>query len=66
MDDYEDYRTSSINNQNLISLHRLLKKSKHVHHRIQASWIQMIDEAFYLEDVLNNEETSNHIFYGCY
>jgi hypothetical protein len=73
MDDYEDYRktttTTTSNNlidlpteKQLIKLHALLKKSKHVHHRIQASWIQMINEAFYLEDILNNEKNTNHSF----
>jgi hypothetical protein len=70
MDDYEDYRTTTTNNnlidlpteKQLIKLHRLLKKSKHIHHRIQASWIQMINEAFYLEDILNNEKNTNHLF----
>ncbi len=69
MDDYEDYRTTTNNNlidlpteKQLIKLHRLLKKSKHIHHRIQASWIQMINEAFYLEDILNNEKNTNHFF----
>jgi len=74
MDDYEDYRaTTTINNNNnslidlptekqLIGIHRLLKKSKHIHHRVQASWIKMIDQAFYLEDILNNEKNSNRTF----
>jgi hypothetical protein len=69
MDDYEDYRTTTNNNlidlpneKQLIKLHGLLKKSKHIHHRIQASWMHLIDEAFYLEDILNNEKNTNHTF----
>lgn len=70
MDDYEDFRTTNSSNnlidlpteRQLIKLHRLLKKSKHVHHRVQASWIQMMNEAFYLEEILNNEQNSNHSF----
>jgi len=69
MDDYEDYRRTTTNNlidlpseKQLIKLHGLLKKSKHIHHRVQASWIQMINEAFYLEDILNNEKNTNHLF----
>ncbi len=70
MDDYEDYRTTTTSTslidlpteKQLIKLHGLLKKSKHIHHRIQASWIHMINEAFYLEDILNNEKNSNHSF----
>jgi len=75
MDDYEDYRATTTNNNNnnnslidlptekqLIGIHRLLKKSKHIHHRVQASWIKMIDQAFYLEDILNNEKNSNRTF----
>ncbi|UJR38477.1 hypothetical protein I4U23_031145 [Adineta vaga] len=71
MDDYEDYRSSNTTSnklidlpteKQLIKLHGLLKKSKHIHHRIQASWVQMIDEAFYLEDILNNEKNSNRSF----
>ena len=70
MGDYEDYRTPETSShlidlpteKQLIKLHRLLKKSKHVHHRVQASWVHLIDEAFYLEDILNNEKNSNHSF----
>jgi hypothetical protein len=71
MDDYEDYRTTTATTNNLIDLptekqliklHGLLKKSKHIHHRIQASWMHMIKEAFYLEDILNNEKNTNHSF----
>ncbi|CAF2502688.1 unnamed protein product [Rotaria sp. Silwood2] len=69
MDDYEDYRNTTTNNltnltteKTLIRLHRLLKKNKHIHHRVQASWIHMIDEAFYLEDILNNENNANCSF----
>lgn len=69
MDDYEDYRTTTTNNlidlpteKQLIKLHGLLKKNKHIHHRIQASWVQMINEAFYLEDILNNENNTNRSF----
>ncbi|CAM4921388.1 unnamed protein product [Rotaria socialis] len=68
MDDYEDYRITSNNltdlptETRLIKLHRLLKKNKHIHHRVQASWIHMIHEAFYLEDILNNENNTNHSF----
>ncbi|CAF0735064.1 unnamed protein product [Adineta steineri] len=71
MDDYEDYRatTTTTNNlidlpteKQLIKLHGLIKKSKHIHHRVQASWVQMINQAFYLEDILNNENNSNRSF----
>lgn len=70
MDDYEDYRGGNSSNRlidlptenQLIKLHRLLKKTKHVYHRVQASWMHTIDEAFYLEDILNNEQNSNHLF----
>lgn len=68
MDDYEDYRTTTNTltdlptEKKLIKLHRLLKKNKHVHHRVQASWIQMMHQAFYLEDILNNENNTNHLF----
>jgi hypothetical protein len=70
MDDYEDYRTTTTTNnlidlpteKQLIKLNRLLKKSKHIYHRVQASWVQMINEAFYLEDILNNEKNTNRIF----
>ncbi|CAF0873038.1 unnamed protein product [Rotaria sp. Silwood1] len=66
MDDYEDYRNTTTNNltteKTLIRLHRLLKKNKHIHHRVQASWIHLINEAFYLEDILNNENNTNHTF----
>ncbi len=69
MDDYEDYRRTTTNNlidlpseKQLIKLHGLLKKSKHIHHRVQASWVQMINQAFYLEDILNNEKNTNHLF----
>lgn len=70
MDDYEDYRTTNSSNnlidlpteRQLIKLHGLLKKSKHIHHRVQASWIQMIDQAFYFEEILHNELNSNRTF----
>ena len=70
MDDYEDYRDTNASNplvdlpteKQLIRLHQMLKKSKHVHHRIQASWVQMIDQAFFLEDILHNEQNTNRSF----
>lgn len=70
MDDYEDYRSNNNNNnlidlpteKQLIRLNKLLRKSKHIYHRVQASWIQLIDQAFYLEDILINENNSNHNF----
>ncbi|CAF3660804.1 unnamed protein product, partial [Rotaria socialis] len=69
MDDYENYRTTIgneltdlVTEKQLIKLHELLKKNTHIHHRAQASWINMIHEAFYIEDVLNNENNTNHSF----
>ena len=69
MDDYENNRIVSTNRftdheteKELIKLHERLKTNIHVHHRVQTSWIQMINEAFYLEDVLNNEKNTNHEF----
>ncbi|CAF3849489.1 unnamed protein product, partial [Rotaria magnacalcarata] len=65
--DSEDYRATAANEltdlvteKQLIKLHGLLKKNTHIHHRVQASWINMIHEAFYIEDVLNNENNTNH------
>jgi hypothetical protein len=70
MDDYEDYPASHSSSnlldlpteRQLINLHRLLKKSKHIHHRVRASWVQMINQAFYLEEILTNESNSNRSF----
>ncbi|CAF3513272.1 unnamed protein product [Rotaria socialis] len=69
MDDYEDYRatignelTDLVTEKQLIKLHGLLKKNTHIHNRVQASWINMIHEAFYIEDILNNENNTNHSF----
>jgi len=55
---YTDFETE----QKLIKLHERLKTNIHVHHRVQTSWTQMINEAFYLEDIFNNEKNSDHIF----
>ncbi|CAF0997675.1 unnamed protein product [Rotaria sordida] len=69
MEDYENNRIAITNRfsdkeieKQLIKLHERLKKYIHVHHRVQVSWIRMINEAFYLEDILNNENNSNHEF----
>lgn len=67
MDDYEDYRANTNlidlpTEKQLIRLNKLLRKSKHIYHRVQASWIQLMDQAFYLEDILINENNSNHCF----
>jgi hypothetical protein len=70
MDDYEDFHASNASSQfvdrptekQLIKLHQSLKKSKHVYHRIHASWLHMIDQAFYYEDILINEQNTNRSF----
>ena len=69
MDDYEDYRSNNTNQltdlpseRQLIRLNKLLRKSKHIYHRVQASWMQLIDQAFYFEDILINENNSNRTF----
>jgi hypothetical protein len=69
MDDFENNRIVSTNRydeyeteKELIKLHERLKTNIHVHHRVQVSWIQMIDEAFYLEDIFNNQKDANHEF----
>ena len=73
MDDYEDYRTTTTTTttndltdlpteKQLIKLHGLLKKYKHIAHRIEASWIHLISEGFYLEDIFTNEQNTNHSF----
>jgi hypothetical protein len=69
MDDYENNRIALSNRsadlpteKHLIKLHERLKTSIHIHHRVQVSWIHMINEAFYFEDILNNEKDTNHEF----
>lgn len=69
MDDYEDYRGNNSNQltdlpteKQLIRLNKLLRKSKHIYHRVQASWIHLIDQAFYFEDILINESNANRNF----
>ncbi|CAF1105502.1 unnamed protein product [Adineta steineri] len=69
MDDYDNNRIAVVNHFNdfekereLIKLHERLKKNIHIHNRVQVSWVQMIYEAFYLEDIVNNEKNTNHEF----
>ncbi|CAF4880746.1 unnamed protein product, partial [Rotaria sp. Silwood1] len=69
MEDYENNRIAVTNRfpdseteKQLIKLHERLKKYIHVHHRVQVLWTRTINEAFYLEDILNNEKNSNHEF----
>jgi hypothetical protein len=69
IDDYENHRivlttryTDQEIEEKLIKLHERLKSNIHVHHRVQTYWIQRIDEAFYFEDILNNENKSDHCF----
>ncbi|CAF1647370.1 unnamed protein product, partial [Didymodactylos carnosus] len=46
----------------LIKVHEKLKTAIHIHHRVQASWLHMINEAFHLEDLVLNEKNTNHEF----
>jgi hypothetical protein len=69
MDDYENNRIVSTNRytdyeteKELIKLHERLKSNIHVHHRVQISWTQMINEVFHLEDIVNNEKNTNREF----
>lgn len=69
VEDYENNRIALTNLSNdfeiekqLIRLHERLKTSIHVHHRVQVLWTRMINEAFYLEDIINNEKNTNHEF----
>ena len=69
IEEYENNRIAINNRFNdlqtekqLVKLHERLKKSIHVQHRVQTSWIRKINEAFYLEDILNNESNTNHEF----
>ncbi|CAF2803133.1 unnamed protein product [Rotaria sp. Silwood2] len=69
MEDYENNRIAIANRfsnseteKQLIKLHERLKKYIHVHHRVQVLWTRTINEAFYLEDILNNEQNTNHEF----
>jgi hypothetical protein len=69
VEDYENNRIVITNRytdleieQKLIKLHERLKSNIHIHHRVQIYWTQMINEAFYLEDILTNEINPNHIF----
>jgi hypothetical protein len=69
VDDYENHRivlttsyTDHETEEKLVKLHERLKSSIHAHHRVQTYWVQRIGEAFYLEDILNNENKSDHIF----
>jgi len=57
-----DFNLVSVVEKKLIKLHERLKTNIHVHHRIQTYWIQMINEAFYLEDIFNSEKNTNHQF----
>jgi hypothetical protein len=69
VEDYENNRivlTTHYNDieteEKLIRLHERLKTNIHIHHRVQTYWVQMIDEAFYLEDILNSRKNSDHLF----
>ncbi|CAF3744812.1 unnamed protein product [Rotaria socialis] len=69
IDDFDNNRiaianrfTDSETEIQLIKLHERLKKYIHVHHRVQVLWRRTINEAFYLEDILNNEKHRNHEF----
>jgi outer membrane receptor for Fe3+-dicitrate len=55
---YDDTETE----EKLIKLHYRLKTNIHIHHRVQTYWTQMISEAFYLEDIFNNQTNSDHRF----
>ena len=67
--DYENNRIVITNRftdldleKKLVKLHERLKKNIHVYHRVQILWIRKINEAFYFEDILNNEKNTNHEF----
>ena len=69
VEDYENHRivlttrfTDLETEEKLIKLHERLKSNIHIHHRVQTYWLQRIAEAFYLEDILNSENNSEHRF----
>ena len=68
IEDYENNRIATNHlidlptEKQLIRLHERLKAAIHVHHRIQVLWSRKINEAFYLEDIRTNEESSTRIF----
>ena len=68
MNDFANHRittshlTDPPTEKQLIRLHERLKKSIHIHHRVQISWRQMINKAFYFEDILSNENNADHRF----
>ena len=65
MNDYENNRITTSHlteiptENHLIRLHERLKASIHIHHRVQVSWTRMINEAFFLEEILTNEKNTN-------
>ena len=68
MNDFANHRittshlTAPPTEKQLIRLHERLKKSIHIHHRVQISWKQMINKAFYFDDILSNENNADHRF----
>ncbi len=69
MEDYKNNRIAITNRyddfeieKKLIRLHERLKSNIHIHHRVQTYWVQMINEAFFLEDIVNNQSNSEHRF----
>lgn len=69
VDDYQNHRIVLPGQMNeyemerkLVKLNEQLKSNIHVHHRVQTYWTQGISEAFYLEDIFNNEKNAERSF----
>jgi hypothetical protein len=67
IEDYRDYDEASDNRgvpneRNLVALHTRLIKSLQVNNRTENMWSKMIEEAFFVEDVLLNETNTNRRF----
>lgn len=69
VDDYQNRRIVLPNSMNeyemerkLVKLNEQLKSNIHIHHRVQTYWTQGISDAFYFEEIFNNEKNADRTF----
>ena len=70
-DDYEDYNnpTETPTEKSLVRLHVKVIKTTQTYRRTQVQWAALVDKAFELEDIAQNEVNPSRTFrrtYGTY
>ena len=67
-DDYEDYNnpTETPTEKSLVRLHVKVIKTTQTYRRTQVQWANLVDKAFDLEDIAENEVSTQRTFHRTY